>query len=708
MAFLTPLYLLAGMGIALPILFHLIRQTPKGRQVFSSLMFLQPSPPRVTKRSRIEDWLLLLLRSLAVGLLAFAFARPFLRNQDQLESAESPGRRVAILVDTSASMQRPGLWESAIEQIKQIVEDFKPTDSLTLISFDRQSNLLLGESEWLGLDPDSRLAVVQQKLKDLKPGSAGTELGEAMIAAADLLVDQTDRQTTESILCVVSDFQSGSHWEPLNGYEWPTRVQVLIVNVETSDRPTNASLQLIASDSATDETRRIRVQNTAQANQELFEISWVDEFSNETDPVKSKENSIQVYVPPGQSQVVRAPEVPTRGIPQRLVLTGDQQDFDNTCFVARRPAWAVNILYIGDKVAAGPDSLRFFLEPVFPSTMSRKVSVLDWNQDDPEPLIDGSEITLLIVGTSLNAAQTKWAKEWVEQGGQVLFVLQNVDQSETLSQLLGMELTLTEATVADYEMLQSVDFSHPIFSPFNDPRFADFSKLRFWKFRQLAVDNLPEHRVLATFEEGTPAILELRLNAGRMIILAAGWNRSDSELAVWSKFVPLMNGLLEYLGDQRTVQPVFYVGDVLTSAELGDMKPPLFIKAPDGDLHSLSEQDRFELTLLGLYTAAESEADLTDSKAVRFAVNLPPDESKTDPLSLELLEAAGVSVQTSRVANGSAESSQESQRQLLNRELESKQQLWKWLLCTAIFVLLLETFLSGVRQKHQVTVPAGT
>ena len=46
MNFLTPLFLLGGLAIAGPIVFHLIRRTTRERRVFSSLMFLLPTPPR--------------------------------------------------------------------------------------------------------------------------------------------------------------------------------------------------------------------------------------------------------------------------------------------------------------------------------------------------------------------------------------------------------------------------------------------------------------------------------------------------------------------------------------------------------------------------------------------------------------------------------------------------------------------------------------
>ena len=78
MSFLTPLYVLGLAAVIAPLVFHLIRRSPRGEVPFSSLMFLTPTPPRLTRRSRLDNLLLLLLRAAALCVLAFAFARPFL------------------------------------------------------------------------------------------------------------------------------------------------------------------------------------------------------------------------------------------------------------------------------------------------------------------------------------------------------------------------------------------------------------------------------------------------------------------------------------------------------------------------------------------------------------------------------------------------------------------------------------------------------
>src|SRR6187549_3818967 len=113
MGILAPLFLGSLAALSLPLIFHLVRRTPKGKQQFSSLMFLSPTPPRLTRRSRLDQVLLLLLRLAALALLAFAFARPFFRENSILAITDLQQRRVAILLDTSASMRRGDLWKQA-------------------------------------------------------------------------------------------------------------------------------------------------------------------------------------------------------------------------------------------------------------------------------------------------------------------------------------------------------------------------------------------------------------------------------------------------------------------------------------------------------------------------------------------------------------------------------------------------------------------
>ena len=90
MTFLAPLFLLGALAIAGPVLFHLIRRNTKEKFTFSSLMFLRPDLPRVTRKSRLEAILLLIVRCALLAVMALAFARPFFRQSNHPPMIPAP------------------------------------------------------------------------------------------------------------------------------------------------------------------------------------------------------------------------------------------------------------------------------------------------------------------------------------------------------------------------------------------------------------------------------------------------------------------------------------------------------------------------------------------------------------------------------------------------------------------------------------------
>ncbi|HXI52587.1 MAG TPA: VWA domain-containing protein, partial [Candidatus Saccharimonadales bacterium] len=148
MSFLAPLFLGGLLAIAAPIIFHLIRRTSRERIPFSSLMFLQPTPPRVTRSSRLEHILLLILRCVALCLLALGFARPFLQRPMTADTGSKENRRLAIVIDASASMRRDGLWSEAKSKAERAIRRVRPTDTLAVFLLDRTARPLLTFDQW--------------------------------------------------------------------------------------------------------------------------------------------------------------------------------------------------------------------------------------------------------------------------------------------------------------------------------------------------------------------------------------------------------------------------------------------------------------------------------------------------------------------------------------------------------------------------------
>ena len=79
MNFLNPLFLFGLGAAAIPVLIHLLTRRKPREVRFPSLDFLAEVNQSEIRRLRLKQWLLLLLRTLAVALLALALARPSLQ-----------------------------------------------------------------------------------------------------------------------------------------------------------------------------------------------------------------------------------------------------------------------------------------------------------------------------------------------------------------------------------------------------------------------------------------------------------------------------------------------------------------------------------------------------------------------------------------------------------------------------------------------------
>jgi hypothetical protein len=247
--------------------------------------------------------------------------------------------------------------------------------------------------------------------------------------------------------------------------------------------------------------------------------------------------------------------------------------------------------------------------------------------------------------------------------------------------------------VKGFSLLTDIDFEHPVLAPFSDPKYSDFTTLHFWKHRSLDEGPLPSLRALARFDDGDLAIGELPIGDGRIVVFTSGWNRADSQLAVWSKFVPLMNRLLEGPAglDDTAVQLV--VGDPLPlQSLLTPQRQSLLLVQPDATTQTLAAKSPQNVVAEapGIYVLTE---DASPAPLATYAVNLPPSESNIAPLGIEQLEALGIPLSASSAAPIAAAANPTVD--LATAELEQRQRLWRWVLLAVVALLIIETIWAG-------------
>lgn len=290
------------------------------------------------------------------------------------------------------------------------------------------------------------------------------------------------------------------------------------------------------------------------------------------------------------------------------------------------------------------------------------------------------------------SASTPWLKAWIEEGGTVLAAPRKAGDVTPLLEATGVSgVAATEGDVPRYTMLADVDFEHPLLAPFAQARFADFTGIHFWKYRALEFPQTETPRMLARFDAGAPAWVEWSRGKGRVVLWTSSWHPADSQLARSSKFPPLLLRLLElttgveprplsYIVDQAVPLPAIH-----GPADIAAME----IRGPNGISATVTPgaTEFVDTTEPGLYTVKQG------TTSWRFAVNVPPLESRTMPLAPEQLETLGVPLK-SNVRELTEEEVVARQQLMQREELEHSQQLWRWGLIAAMVFLVGETLLA--------------
>ncbi len=698
MGALVPIYLAGLAALSLPLIFHLVRRTPRGRQEFSSLMFLSPTVPKLTRRSRLDQLLLLLLRLAALALVVFAFSRPFLRETSLLALSDLSGRRVALLIDTSASMRRGDLWQQAVKQAEKEIDDLNPQDDLALFAFgDRLLTIIDFAKEGAGPIAD-KPEVVRTRLKQLKPDWGSTDLGTALVAVAGEIDSTSDVQQSalEPQIVVISDFQAGSRIEALRSFEWPKQVPVVAHRVVLA-KPTNATAQILPNEEGDELTEtRIRVVNAADSNVDQFFLAWAKEPTFVKRP-----NETGVYVPAGQSRVIKLPRGADDLTAECIVLRGDDQEFDNAYYVVPPRKQAVTMLYVGSDKLDSPEGLQYFLRLAVANDPLRQVEVR---------LVEDKQILLtptdpppgaVVVSRTISPEWQTSLKSYVERGGLLLLVPESRDAAQLIPAFIDdVELTAAESLATasgKYLLLGEIDFAHPVFAPFASPRYSDFTKIHFWKHFSLSMKTPTKTHVVARFDNGEPALLERLSGQGRVMALTSGWQPGNSQLALSTKFVPFIGAILDLAGkDSEVAAGVSIHEPVALPSQKG--KSAITVVGPGKQESRLEAgQTSFAATdRPGIYLAK------TSPQPTRFAVNLAAAESNTAPLDLDQLAQSGVKMGVELTSNERLERV----RQHRDTELEGRQKIWRWLVVVALGTLILESFLAG-KAAQQLRPAAG-
>ena len=211
------LVMLGWLGAAAaPLLIHLWSRRRYREVAWAAIDFLLAAMRKNARRIRIEQWLLLAVRTMLILLIVFALAEPFFEQAGLNFVAGVPTHRV-LVIDASFSMAyRPtdqDRFERAQELAVQIVEESTRGDAFTLVLLSSPPQVIVG-------NPAFEPHEVVEEIENLQLRHAGADLPATLVKVEEILelVRRDHPRLTQQEVYFLTDLQRTT-WAP----EFPGR-----------------------------------------------------------------------------------------------------------------------------------------------------------------------------------------------------------------------------------------------------------------------------------------------------------------------------------------------------------------------------------------------------------------------------------------------------------------------------------------------------
>jgi hypothetical protein len=668
MAFLTPLFLFGLLAAAIPIAIHLIRRDKPPKIVFSTLRFFQQTSRKQFLFQKMQQWLLLLLRTAVVVLLAVAFARPFFSQSLSGWTNMAP-RSVAILVDQSMSMAYGDYLARAKAAAGNILSGLKPGDEATLILFSDKADAVHG--------PTSDFASLQAVLDRMEsPGYQLTRYFPALRLADELLADSL---LLDKSIHLISDFQNSG----MTGFDsdWTLKPGVNFATENIADQGTrNLTITGVKSpanlrEAGAEEALFVRVRSTGSLRQDQAQLAVsIDGEEQFRQAVKLQDRS---------ELVVKVPVTFTSEGSHIGKVSVSDGDFprDNDFYFTVDVLPKIPVLVVNGEGSANwyDDEAHWFKLAVSSNEESPfAVTTVTPSNLEAGDLARHAVVAMLNVG-QLRDELVLALQDYVTGGGSLLLAPGDQVQAGNFNRQLG-EISpatlLGRAGLAanDYLLIANVADRHPILRPLEVDWSARFRESWTAKPQESA-------EVLLSFDNGSPALIERQTGEGKSLLFASSLDLEWNNLPLQSMYLPLVHESLKYLASTPEKKASYLVGDIVPVSELGRDAELL---SPAGKALTLQEgQESVSLDEPGVYRQSGEGGTLL------YAVNHAAEESDFSSVAPAVIFDQILNPETTPSQSAAV------RNQLLKMELEKPQRLWWWVLLAVVALLIAETFIAN-------------
>ena len=417
---------LAAAGVAVPILLHLLSRRRYRNVDWAAMSLLRQAMRKRSRKLKLENLLLMLLRCAALALLALAMSRPF--HQAAATDWDRQGRQmgVVIAIDASYSMSRAAAvrrFDLAVEAARDVARDLRQGDRVTLVLLSQRPNMVLRN---VPFEP----VVFNRAIADLEP----TAQPLALDLALPMLVDLVGELGTAGRRCLVITDGQASDWATLDDIGRgrladlgrTSKFQIIALGGADSANFAVTSLRHVAGRLAEGSTARFSatVENFNSTDESGQEIEFV------VDGQVVDRRDLQTIRSLGSVTVTSYLRMPRAGdIAIEARLKGDALTLDDIRRVAVSVRKHIKVALIdGDPsltpFASETDFLQASLRSADMGSASKSLSWQRFNASQLETIdLDQFDVLMLANVGHAGPAAADRIRQWVEAGGGLILFL---------------------------------------------------------------------------------------------------------------------------------------------------------------------------------------------------------------------------------------------------------------------------------------------
>ena len=646
---------------AAPLLIHLWNRQQHRPMRFAAMEFLLAAVKRRARRVRLQQWLLLLVRTAVVLLLVLAVAEPYIDPAGLAAVSVDRTHRV-LVIDASYSMAyRPdegSRFDRAKQAARRIVEASRQGDALTLVLLGDPPQVVVGTPAF---EPREILGEIDR----LELSHATADLS-ATLSIVQRLVERAGQGNSELTRHEVYFFTDLDRacWQPdlsasaLKQLQRRRRqlaqaasIRVLDVGQAEVDNRAVTSLHMLQPIAtigpALDLRATVRNYSDRRHSGQTVELLLDGRLADQR----------EIDLAPGEEKVVPFScrfEVPGEHTVE-VRAAGDALEVDNHRRLVVPLRQEIRVLCIDGQPSGEPfdgaaDYLVHALAPqdTTPDGLPVRPELATENALRQRDLRQFDAIFLCHVG-QFTSHEAELLDAYLRQGGNLILFLGGEVAAERYNEELYdraerqrlLPARIGPVAESSAGLLDPLEYNHPMVREFRGHERAGLTRTPVYKYIKLDIPEESSARVVLKTAEGDPLIVEEPIHRGRVVLVATSADVSWTDMPALPVYVPLVQEMLAYcLADQLNRRNVLVGQAMVDSVATSALEVPVWLQTPDGRTRTLriegdGEYGTFryaDTPLSGIYSA---RFGAPVSQTRQFAVNIDPVESDLTHLDEE-------------------------------------------------------------------------